>query len=73
MSSFKLFRDYGVTAFILSLIVLTMAIGGLRLVWIGKEEFALAWVAALTGFAMKVWDGYLAKRHEEQKNGPPPP
>lgn len=66
----KILHDFGVSALVLVLIVLTMSVGGLRLVWIGNQEFALAWVAVLSGFAMKVWDGYLVKRKDE--NGKPP-
>lgn len=56
----KLLNDFGVSALGLTLVLLIMGVGGVLLVTQDKQEFALAWVAALSPVAKGFYDGYVA-------------
>jgi len=65
----KLWRDFGVSALALTIILATMAGGAFMLLRAGKFELAVAWTVALGVQAKPFYDGYLQKRKEEQANG----
>lgn len=64
-STFKLWRDFGVSALGLTIVLGIMAGGGFLLLHQGKDQVALAWVAALGMQAKVFYDGYIAYK----KNG----
>lgn len=71
----KLIHDFGVSALALTIILGTMGGGAIKLVWDGKQDFALAWIGAFAALAMKFYDGYLSKREKEINHAaatPPP-
>jgi hypothetical protein len=68
MTNWKLIKDFGVTALILTMMVTIMGTGGLWLVMHGNQEFAIAWVGILIQPIIKFLDSYMQKRKED-KNG----
>ena len=66
----KLYRDFGVSALGLTIVLAIMGTGGILLVYNGKQEFALAWVGALSPLAKSFYDGYIAYKSKNGAGGP---
>ena len=56
----KLWRDFGVSALALTIVLALMSAGAIILVLRDKQEFALAWVGALALLAKAFYDGYIS-------------
>ena len=70
MKDSPLYKDWGVVATILTLLILILGAGALILIWRGAQEFALAWTAIMLGAVMKALDAYVQRRRDDsQKNG----
>lgn len=61
----KLWKDFGVSALALTIILIIMGAGALLLILQKNQEFALAWIGSMAALALRFYDGYLQKRKEE--------
>ena len=65
----KLWKDFGVSALALTIVLGIMAGGGILLVLRDKQEFALAWVASLGTLAKVFFDGYISYKKPPNNGG----
>ena len=66
----KLWKDFGISALGLTMVLGIMGTGSIMLVLAGKQEFALAWVGALSPLAKGFYDGYIAYKNSGAASKP---